>query len=70
MAHRRPRVARAPASAHEGRDAKVGDGIFQVREAALERAHRRIRHERTRNEFRGKVVRDNGFWVQGTLRPW
>jgi hypothetical protein len=27
-------------------------------------------HERTRNEFRGKVVRDNGFWVQGTLRPW
>jgi hypothetical protein len=26
--------------------------------------------ERTRNEFRGKVVRDNGFWVQGTLRPW
>ena len=30
----------------------------------------KIRFERTRNEFRGKVVRDNGFWVQGTLRPW
>jgi hypothetical protein len=28
------------------------------------------RHERTRNEFRVKVARDNGFWVQGTLRPW
>jgi putative transposase len=29
-----------------------------------------VSNERTRNEFRGKVVRDNGFWVQGTLRPW
>jgi hypothetical protein len=28
------------------------------------------RIERTRNEFRVKVARDNGFWVQGTLRPW
>ena len=27
-------------------------------------------HERTRNEFWVKVTRDNGFWVQGTLRPW
>src|SRR6266850_40607 len=27
-------------------------------------------NERTRNEFRVKVVRDNGFWVQGSLRPW
>ena len=27
-------------------------------------------HERTRNEFRVKVARDNGFWVQGSLRPW
>jgi hypothetical protein len=26
--------------------------------------------ERTRSEFRVNVVRDNGFWVQGTLRPW
>src|SRR6266850_7030140 len=26
--------------------------------------------ERTRNEFRVKVARDNGFWVQGSLRPW
>jgi len=26
--------------------------------------------ERTRNEFRVKVARDHGFWVQGTLRPW
>jgi len=26
--------------------------------------------ERTRNELRGTVVRDNGIWVQGTLRPW
>jgi hypothetical protein len=26
--------------------------------------------ERTRNEFRGKVARDDGFWVLGTLRPW
>jgi TIR domain len=26
--------------------------------------------ERTRNEFRVEVARDNGFWVQGTLRPW
>jgi hypothetical protein len=26
--------------------------------------------ERTRNAFRVKVARDNGFWVQGTLRPW
>jgi hypothetical protein len=33
-------------------------------------AEKHIRFERTRNEFRGKVVRDNGFWVQGTLRPW
>jgi transposase len=28
------------------------------------------RFERTRNEFRGKVARDDGFWVLGTLRPW
>jgi hypothetical protein len=28
------------------------------------------RLERTRNEFRGKVARDDGFWVLGTLRPW
>jgi Integrase core domain len=27
-------------------------------------------NERTRNEFRVKVARDGGFWVQGTLRPW
>jgi hypothetical protein len=26
--------------------------------------------ECTRNEFRGKVARDGGLWVQGTLRPW
>jgi hypothetical protein len=26
--------------------------------------------ERTRNEFRVKVARDDGFWVQGPLRPW
>ena len=26
--------------------------------------------ERTRNEFRVKVARDDGFWVQGTLRVW
>jgi hypothetical protein len=26
--------------------------------------------ERTRSEFRVNVARDNGFWVQGTLRPW
>ena len=29
-----------------------------------------ILDERTRNEFRVKVARDNGFWVQGTLRVW
>lgn len=27
-------------------------------------------HERARNEFRVKVARDDGFWVQGTLHPW
>jgi hypothetical protein len=29
-----------------------------------------IQMECTRNEFRGKVARDGGLWVQGTLRPW
>jgi hypothetical protein len=29
-----------------------------------------IEIECTRNEFRGKVARDGGLWVQGTLRPW
>ncbi len=26
--------------------------------------------ECTGNEFRPKVVRDEGLWVQGILRPW
>ena len=26
--------------------------------------------ECARNEFRGKVARDHGFWVQGALRLW
>jgi putative transposase len=42
--------------------------------SALERALRvtqpTIFNERTRNEFRVKVARDDGFWVQGPLRPW
>ena len=26
--------------------------------------------ECTRNESRGKVARDDGFWVEGTLHVW
>jgi hypothetical protein len=39
-------------------------------DAWLDKLEAHMSDERTRNEFRGKVVRDNGFWVQGTLRPW
>ena len=27
-------------------------------------------YERTRNEFRVKVARDDSFWGQGTIRVW
>jgi hypothetical protein len=30
----------------------------------------RFDNERTRNEFRVKVARENGFRVQGTLHLW
>ena len=32
--------------------------------------NRRVEDERTRNEFRVKVARDDGCWVQGSLQPW
>jgi len=42
----------------------IGTGPF-----LLERYEPNVK-ERTRNEFRVKVARDDGFWVQGTLRVW
>src|SRR5262245_6545028 len=37
---------------------------------AVDKTGQTMDFERIRNEFRGKVTRDNAFWVQGTLRPW
>jgi len=43
---------------------------LQIKSDTIRYLKRRFRFERTRNEFRVKVARDNGFWVQGTLRVW
>ena len=49
---------------------RTADEVPEEVKHATENRARAKHFECTGNEFRPKVARDEGLWVQGILRPW